>query len=286
MNFLLQRFWHTNVIREQEHLVTAKTTYLDNWMERVAVLKARVDSLEIEEAWLERLGRRGGIPESREYLKSLNGVKAYLGSGLKLREALKGVNNEIERSLFNDSVIGIVQAETFLFRERGYNNAREYSRAWEKFYKGSCHYYSNLDKVNNSWGDYTGTMGRRFNLFERCKIQHLSRDDNGLYLLQGSIIDSFHQVNTYLKLDKKMKVISAQGQLLRVPDNLCRRSAVYMDSMIGLSIPGLTKKEVAHRLGAGQGCVHLIDLTFDGVKTLELYILHERTDHLSNIDKG
>jgi hypothetical protein len=98
------------------------------------------------------------------------------------------------------------------------------------------------------------------------------RDDKGGYVINGSLIDSFHQVNTHLELDKDMKVVAACGHLLRVPDAVCRESSLQMENIGSRLLPGMPKKELAHLLGAGQGCVHLIDLTYDSIKTLELYL--------------
>lgn len=272
MEFLMQRIWHSSVVREDEQYLTAKTTYLDSWMERIAVMRVKIAGLEIEEAWLEYLGRPGDMAENREYIEGLKGVEAYLGSGSGLRAGLKGIENEVERSLFNETVVNVVQAETFLFRERGYSDAVTYSQAWEEFYAGSCRYYSNLDRVKITWGGYIGKTGREINLFDRGKSQQLYRDNKGGYIINGSLIDSFHQVNTSLELDKDMKVTAAHSQLPRVPDAVCRESSLQMENLKGQLLPGMSKKELAHLLGAGQGCVHLIDLTYDNVKTLELYL--------------
>ena len=272
MDFLMQRFWHTSVVRNDEHYLTAKTVYMDCRLECLAGMEGEVDTLKIKKAWVDRLGRPGKMAESREYIEGLKGVEAYLGGGARLRQALQVVKEELERSLFNDLVIGIVQAETFLYRERGYDSADDYNRAWEDFYLGSCRYYSNLDRIKTSWGNYVGLSGRVENLFDRCKSQQLYRDYKGYYIINGSLIDSFHQVNTSLELDENMKVTAAYGQLLRVPDEVCRESTSRMENIKGLLLPGMPKKELAHRLGAGQGCVHLIDLVYDGVKTLELYL--------------
>jgi len=268
----MQRIWHSSVVRENEQFLIVKTSYLDSLMERMAVMRVKAANLEIEEAWLERLGCPGDMAESREYIEGLKGVEAYLGSGSGLRAGLQGMKDEVERSLFNDTVIAIVQAETFLFRERGYSDAVVYSQAWEEFYVGSCRYYSNLDRVKITWGGYIGNTGREINLFDRGKSQQLYRDDKGCYVINGSLIDSFHQVNTHLELDEDMKVITACGHLLRVPDAVCRESSRQMENLKGRLLPGMSKKELAHLLGAGEGCVHLIDLTYDSVKTLELYL--------------
>ncbi|MBP8819534.1 MAG: DUF2889 domain-containing protein [Syntrophomonadaceae bacterium] len=272
VEFLMQRIWYSSVVRQDEQYLIAKTSYLDSLMERMAVMRVKAANLEIEEAWLERLGRPGDMAESLEYIEGLKGVEAYLGSGSGLRAGLQGMKDEVERSLFNDTVIAIVQAETFLFRERGYSDAVVYSQAWEEFYVGSCRYYSNLDRVKITWGGYIGNTGREINLFDRGKSQQLYRDDKGCYVINGSLIDSFHQVNTHLELDEDMKVITACGHLLRVPDAVCRESSRQMENLKGRLLPGMSKKELAHLLGAGEGCVHLIDLTYDSVKTLELYL--------------
>ena len=119
-------------------------------MERRAFLKVETSSLKITEAWLERPGQAGNMTESTIYIDSLQGVQAYLGSGPQLREALKSIGENLERTLFNDCVIGIVQAETFLFPERGYQDVDAYNNFWEKSYVGSCRYYSNLDQVKKT----------------------------------------------------------------------------------------------------------------------------------------
>lgn len=270
MECLMQCHWYMTVFRENEQYLMAETSYLDSRIERRAVMRVETHSLKIVEAWLERLGRPGDMLEKREYIEGLKGVPAYLGSGSQLKKGMQDIEDELERSLFNECVIGIVQAETFLFNERGYSSADEYSKSWEEFYAGSCRYYSNLDKIKLSWGDYIGPTGRKLNLFNRSKSQQLMRDDKGYLIINGSLIDSFHQVSSYLVLDQDMKVISAHGQLLRAPDKVCFDAATAMNNLIGKRLYGTSKKELANLLGAGQGCVHLIDLVYDSVKTLQL----------------
>jgi hypothetical protein len=270
MDFLMQRFWHTTVVRDDQHLLTASTSYMDAWVERRAVIQADINTLRIMEAWLERLGRPGDMSENHEHIDTLKGIEAYLGSGSDLRHALQGIKDVDERALFNDSVIGIVQAETFLYKERGYADADAYNNAWEEFYLDSCRYYSHLDRIKTTWGGYIGQATRSKNLFDRCKTQQLYKNDRGGYVINGSLIDSFHQVNSSLELDENMKVVAAFGQLLRCPDEVCRESAAQMENIIGRLMP-TSKKQLAHLLGAGQGCVHLIDLAYDSIRTLELY---------------
>lgn len=268
MEFLQQRHWHTTVMREDKKTIIAKTDYMDNLIERRAVIKVDVFSLEITEAWLERLGRAGDMAEKRHYIEKLKGVKAYLGNGRPLKEALQEAGDQLERSLFNESVIGIIQAETFLFEERGYPDAATYNQFWEEYYLGSCRYYSNLDQVKSSWIDFVGTSLRQKNLFNRGKCQQMMRDQNGDYLIWGSLIDTFHQMGTFIKADQGMKITAAHGQLIRMPDAVCSSAAGLMDNLPGVDLSGISKKELAGILGAGQGCIHIIDLVWDSVQTI------------------
>ena len=270
MEFLFQRFWHSFAERLDEKYIIARTTYLDTRVEREIVLRIEAESLDIEEAWLLRLGRPGMMADSREELQALKGVKAYLGSGPELRQALRSVEDELECSLVNDTVIAVVQAESFLYRERGYNDAAQYTRAWEEFYLGSCRYYSNLERVKVSWGDFIGAFSRETRLFDRCKTQQLFREDNGTYRINGSIIDSFHHMTACLELDQDMTISQAWADMPRVPDGVCRESTGQLANIIGHTLAGKPKKELARLLGAGQGCVHLIDLLYDSARILEL----------------
>jgi hypothetical protein len=142
----------------------------------------------------------------------------------------------------------------------------------KSFYSGSCCYYSNLGQITTSWTDYCGQTLRRINLFDRCLSQQLYRVDEEVYIINGSLIDTFHQINTCLKLDKRMGVTAAFGQLLRVPDPVCQAAITKLANIKGYRLPDLSKKEIATLLGAGEGCVHLIDLVYESKKTLELYL--------------
>jgi hypothetical protein len=270
LKHLMQRHWFTNIRKADAENILAVTDYMDNHMERRAFLKVETSSLKITEAWLERPGQAGNMTESTIYIDSLQGVQAYLGSGPQLREALKSIGENLERTLFNDCVIGIVQAETFLFPERGYQDVDAYNNFWEKSYVGSCRYYSNLDQVKKNWMDYIGFAPRRLNLFSRSKSQQLMEDEQGNRLVAGSLVDSFHQMASFLQIDPEGKVITASGQLVRGPDEVCFSAADFMDELRGIKLAGKSKKEIAGILGTSQGCIHLIDLVYDSVQTLDL----------------
>lgn len=269
MDFLLQRHWLTSVRKKDEQSIIALTDYMDNHIERRAGIEVEMSSLKITDAWLKRLGRAGNMAEETIYIDSLKGVDAYLGSGRQMKAALQNAGDELERALFNDCVIGVVQAETFFFHQRGYPDAEAYNSFWENAYAGSCRYYSNLELVQSSWTDFIGASPRQADLFSRSKSQQLMQDQQGNQIIVGSLVDTFHQMASRLEIDAAGTVIEAFGQVLRAPDQVCRPAADLMKNLVGVSLSGKSKKEIAGLMGAGQGCIHLIDLVYDSVQTLK-----------------
>lgn len=268
MDFLVHRFWHSSVVRDSQNYIIATTTYSDDNSELAAVLRVDVRGLKIEQAYIDHLGRPGDVLEKREDIPQLKGITAYLGCGRELRQGLQNVAAPVI-SLFQENITAIVQAETFLYAERGYASPDAYNQAWEQFYRGSCRYYSQLEDTTVSWADYIGMGERRFRLFDRFKSLQLHRSGEGRYVLTGSLMDSFHQISTCLELDDKdLRVLTAEGCLVRVPDSKCREAALYLDKLNGQDLKAMSKKELAQLLGSGQGCVHLISLLNDSRDTL------------------
>ena len=269
LEFIEQRHWFTSVKREDENYIIAQTDYMDTGIERRTTMRVEMSTLKIESAWLDRLGRPGDLTEERQYIEDLKGVEAYLGSGRQLRAALQHTGDALERSLFNDCVVGIVQAETFFFPMRGYRDAADYNRFWEEAYVGSCRYYSNLDLVQIAWMDFIGSIPRQSILFSRSKSQQLMRNVQESYMIAGSLVDTFHQMASLLVLSPEMTVIEASGQLIRTPDQVCMAAADLMANLVGQNLSGIGKKELAGLMGANQGCIHLIDLVYDSVQTVK-----------------
>jgi hypothetical protein len=276
MEFLLQRFWHISVVREAEKYIKSTAVYSDSGEEIAMVFKVDVHDFVIREAYLRCLGGPGNMAERRIPLPGLVGVSAYLGSGSELRQGLNNIPGEgarsLVRSVVNETVTSLVQAETFLYRERGYTSLSDYSQAWDQFYAGSCRFYSNLDRTKVSWGDYIGDNIREVQLFDRFKSQQLYRNSAGNYLVTGTLVDSFHHMSTWLEIQGEgLQVVRAEGEIIRVPDDVCRESSRYLNNLKGIKLSGLRKKEMAELLGTGQGCVHFIDLIYDSVRTIGRY---------------
>ncbi len=197
------------------------------------------------------------------------GKEAYFNSGPALRELAAVTDDPLVVPLFAETIKGVIQAETFLWEERGYSSAEEYEQSWGEFYQDSCRYYSNLDRVTHAWFHNVGETKREGSLFVRFKTQTLYSLGNDTFLLSGNFNDSFHQISVAFTLDRDMAVQKAEGLLLRAPDAVCKESTVFLGDLLGLRLKGVSKKELANLLGKSQGCVHLIDLTFDAAQVLD-----------------
>ncbi len=270
MNCLFQRFWHTSV-RLYDGELSVETTYCGSDKELTSRMVVDPDTFAVLRAWWEVYRAPGCEHPQINEIEALQGMKAYFGCGRDLNNALGPLNFSEARELFAEGVRGVVQAETFLWRRRGYTSHKEYENQWYELFEGGCRYYSNTDRVTRSWYEHVGYPERSGSLFNRFKSQALYQDGDD-WQLNGHFVDSFHSVALEMTLEKNNgAVLKANGEILRAPDRVCTEASSYMDRLVQSKLPEMNKKDIAVRLGAENGCVHLIDLTDDGAKTLNLF---------------
>jgi len=261
MKALRHCHWHTSVQVSGTESLTAVTTLLSTRMECSARLLVNMRSFRIEKAFWE-IYRSLGEPVSMD-IEELAGVEAYLGSGAALRQALYGCSAPGALPLMAEAIRGIIQAETFLFRERGFKDSQSYDEYWNTMYANSCRYYSNLDRVTTRWEEHIGGQERFGTLYNKFKTVSVSEDGGDLHAA-ASMSDSFHEVGIDARLDLKAGVLTeANCRLLRGPDQICSEAAEFSSNLLGKRIAGLTKKELATALAGGSGCVHIIDTWHD-----------------------
>ncbi len=253
--------WHTSVHVHGRDSLYGRTVFLSTGLECAASLRVSTGTFHIEKArWEIYRGPDG--PLSRE-IDGLTGVEAYLGSGNALRQSVLGEYGEKALSLFSETVRGIIQAETFVFTERGYEDAKSYDEYWEKMYLNTCRYYSNLDRTSRRWEEHVAEQKRYNNLFNRFKSVSVA-EDNHTFFASASLSDSFHEVGLNLTLDKDDETVTLiYCGLLRAPDPVCFEAGEFAQNLFGRRLTAMSKKEIATALAGGQGCVHIIDICHD-----------------------
>ena len=262
---ILQRHWHTSVRQLTDDMLEAQTIYCGTDCEAGAIIKVAADSFKIIDAIFESYSP----PVSTTKIAGLLGEEAYFNSGPVLKKAV-GSWGEFPRSLFAETIRGIIQAETFIWEKRGYSSSAAYNDFWDKFYLGSCHYYSNLDQITQKWDEYV-SYSRSTNLFNRFKQQSvdLLEEGNG-YIVNVKLSDSFHEMNLDLEVNTQYQLVKASGAILRAPDPICFETTKLINSLPGQFINRLNKKQLAKLMGLGNGCVHLIDMAYDGLVSMQI----------------
>lgn len=270
MHCLFQRNWHLSVRNMGEYLL-ADATYCGTDGEYSAILKVDTETFKVQAAQWEVYRTPAGVFNKIVELPGLKGLEAYFNSGQALREALAGVQESFAAPLFADAVRAVIQAETFVYRERGFDSTDIYQEYWDTTFKDSCRYYSNLERVQRRWYEHVGSEFRPGNLFNRMKSQFLYDQVKG-YRLVGHFNDSFHGVTAELELAEDGSTVQkARSDLLRAPDIVCNEAVDYMQELIGKPLAGLKKREIANMLGSSAGCVHIFETVFDSMETLLLY---------------
>lgn len=246
----------TAVTRTSPGLIAARTHLIATGWEAAATLTAATATLAIEDAAWTVARSPGGAADGERAVPALRGVLARIGSGADLRAAARD-EGDIPYRLIAECVKGIIQAETYLFRERGFPDAETYEQYWKDTYTGSCRLYSNLDRVVATW--YGHISARRWSdlLFTRAKTAAVTAGGDGDLTIAGSFADSFHELGVTLTAQGGV-ITAVAGNFLRAPDPVCPETAAHLAALPG--IPLAAGKTAVQSLGGPQGCVHLADL--------------------------
>ena len=261
MHCIYHATYSTTVFRRDDEL-WSQCVYLSTDTEAAGMLRVEVSSFHVKEArWYvyrspgRALNGGGEVPE-------LHGMEAFVHIGPVLQQQVGEQGGGLARELLAECVRGLMQAETFVYRERGFASAEEYDDYWNDALKDSCHYFSNLDRIAQSWMEYIGGDVRDHSLYNRVKSTNILDSDNGL-LINANFLDSFHELTVNITVDSDGTVGRCSGNYLRAPDKICFESSELLKKMAGKKIAGLTKKDIARDLGFSAGCTHLVDLVYD-----------------------
>ncbi len=215
----------------------------------------------IKEAGWEVTRSPGGSLNGSGILHGLKGKAAYFNCGADLRREAAGIAGGLAREMLAECVKGIIQAETFIYRDRGYPTPEAYGEYWEKFYLDSCRYYSNLHRISRKWSDYVGGYYTGKKLFARTKNCTVRKVPGG-YAAAGVFSDTFHEMAVTISLNEAGMVTECRGDFLRAPDPVCFENAPSLDMLEGSYLSSLAKKQVAELIGGPAGCDHLVDLVY------------------------
>ncbi|MDR7868985.1 MAG: DUF2889 domain-containing protein [Sporomusaceae bacterium] len=254
--------YHSNIFtvvtRSGPGQLVARSTLLSTGWEAAAAINAATDTFVIADARWDICRSPGSAHNGGRPVPALTGVAAGLGSGPALRAAARD-EGDLPYRLLAECVKGIIQSETYLFRERGYPDAETYEQTWKENYTGSCRRYSDRTYHGRSWYGHVADRAWSDILFTRIKTAAVTAGADGSLAIAGSFTDSFHELGVRLSVLGGV-VTAAQASFLRAPDDICTQSVAALAALPGTPLAALGRDAVARRIGGAQGCVHMVDL--------------------------
>lgn len=257
MTILFQSNFFTNVTKVNDSEIVVNSHLLSTDYEATGRIRATT-AFTIQEARWDIYRSPQGTLNGGSDVPSLIGEEAYLKAG----GALKAVGKEqgdLPKELLAECVRGIIQAETYLFKERGFLSQETYEDFWKKNYRNSCRLYSNPERITQSWYAYIAHRKWGEGLFNRFKTVVVRVQEDGSLFTVGGFTDSFHELGVKLVIAAGV-IKSCTGDFLRAPDPVCVENVCHLSTVSNLDISTLTKRELSSHVGGEQGCCHLLDL--------------------------
>ncbi len=246
----------------------AEAVLLSTDCEIVARLTAAADTFLIEQAEWEQLRQGAEYAPVGATVPSLLGVEAYFGVAAALTRAFPDPAQEFVREMFAECVKAVLQSETYLYSQRGFDDSRAYQDNWDISHPNSCRYYSHLDTVQSRWFDHIGPQPRTQNLFHRHKNVAVWGSAAGLLHATGSFLDSFHEVGIVAECELSGEIKTFAATFMRAPDQICFGTALLVQDLTGKNIRQLTRRDINLCAGGAEGCAHLLDIGRDTVAEL------------------
>lgn len=257
--------------------VFAKAIILSKDFEASAWLAVGISDYLIREADWEISKAPDHIPKGKGVATDAIGIKANTGIGRALVHLTVANGGILIKSLIFECVKGLMQAETYLYAERGYPNEEAYEAYWMDKESNGCRFYTHPSQDKYGWFEHVGPYHRTGNLFNRCKSYQLSIHGNDL-TLQGTFHDSYHEMAGEIRFDQKTGLIEECSlSMFRAPGSSCLETTAHGRNFIGDNIYTLTRKHVVEKVGGPQGCYHLTDLLADMLPLVQEHMPEEST---------
>lgn len=248
-------------------LLLSKSILLSSGCEAIAQIMAATADFKIHDAWWEIYRSPDSLQVSGRTVTELTGVEAYFDADPALR-AVGDIDGDLPRELLAECVKGIIQAETYLFQDKGFTSAEVFeTTSMNKSYANSCRLYSNMDRVDQTWYEYIADRKSGDALFSLCKTAVIRSIGDGTFIADGGYTDSFQELDIRLTALAGV-VVGAYGNFQRAPDSICLENMALLARLNGQTIASLTEQQVEDYCGGPLGCGHIVDIVNHILKTL------------------
>ncbi len=276
LKLLFNKASHLMVSKEKDTL-NVYVNYLDTFTERTARVIVGVKNFEIRAAEVEECRNTRSPIRPPACLKRLEGLILYVGSAPKIKEALAEEKAGDWEEIFLEILRSVIQCEYLLIKERGFSSEEDYEYHFHKNFFNTCIYFSRKPRKTREWFEYASKQNREKSLFTRYRYTKLCKQlDQGLLILNSTMNDSFHEIDTELVLLPDGKVMKSRAEIIRYPHKVCPVGILSIEKLIDENILQSRKGDLARKVGGQFGCSHLVDIIFDARN-----VLHEVQEDLN-----
>lgn len=90
--------------------------------------------------------------------------------------------------------------------------------------------------------------------------------ENGFLMLEATFLDPYHLIRLNLQIDPKTRTImTAKSEFANHPHAMCPKVSEKAKLLIGLKIERGITKQIISKIGGGEGCVHLRELSMETI---------------------
>lgn len=232
-----------------------------------ALLQVNISTFKIKNAEIISEKKVGSNTVVRkENFDELCGIDAYIHGKKEIKCVLQKNGRSERVNIFVQCVSALVQAETYVYRERGYKSKEEYNLYWDIIENDGCRMYSASRKAfrkeDKKWMDYVpDNFNRELLFFRRKTYEKIFGESDVKYLLK--LNDSYHEMNIeiFTNADKICK--SMNISVIRAPGVACFTNKINESKLIGHKLTEINKKWIIENFGKSDGCYHIVELLTD-----------------------
>lgn len=249
--------------------VISLSVYLDRNQEIRGYIQADTESYTIQDAWCETVRSREAGKTGIVSLDFMRGMNAHIDGKREAAVTLKSLYDPEIRYLMDQCFNGLIQAESYIYRERGFRSREQYNRYWDVLEKNGCRMYSHPSAEDLRWMDYIPQYDRKHMLFSRFKNFEIERSGD-LCRGRGRFIDSFHELYVQADHDCRSDLLeNCEISYARAPGAACFSNASHVEKLEGMRLSELTGRNIVDMFGRSEGCYHLVEILKDLFKLMK-----------------
>lgn len=201
----------------------------------------------------------------------LTGVLGYIQGKKIIKKRLLENDHANYVDVFIQCVSALLQAETYVYKERGYKSKEEYNVYWDFLEKNNCRMYSDSRReervVDLPWMDYVPDNFYEEILFQREKTYSFEKQ-NGTIVCRGHLSDTYHEMDTLMEVDENGVVTRNEIKVIKAPGISCFTNDENNNILVGRKLNEIKKGDIICSLGGCDGCYHIVEMYIESHKLL------------------